>query len=209
MGMANNASMTIKKITLYYADWCGHCHRFLPEWYKLKNIYNKYKNEIAEQQHIEIMLDEYMADTSKWNELDEKIKEKINGYPTIHINYGEITEYNGERTALNILKTLLSGLFSEQNINSDLVKKIKEDSEKSDYKEIIGLVSLASSGDKKISESKSLMNEISNIANNLHAKHKDKLQNAGNLSNKTGYYYKMMKYIKKCQQANIMLPDDL
>ena len=34
-------------VTLYYADWCGHCNDFKPEWKKLnENISNlKKKNK--------------------------------------------------------------------------------------------------------------------------------------------------------------------
>jgi len=38
----NNGIYSSKKygsLTLYYADWCGACKRFMPEWNKLKSLY--------------------------------------------------------------------------------------------------------------------------------------------------------------------------
>ena len=29
------------KITLYHADWCGHCKRFKPTWEALKGVFKK------------------------------------------------------------------------------------------------------------------------------------------------------------------------
>ena len=33
------------KVILYYAEWCGHCQRFKPEWAKLKEELEKRKSE--------------------------------------------------------------------------------------------------------------------------------------------------------------------
>ena len=29
------------EVVLYYADWCPHCHNFMPEWQKLTQMLNK------------------------------------------------------------------------------------------------------------------------------------------------------------------------
>lgn len=71
-----------KQVILYYADWCGHCKQFKPEWEKFKKIA---KN---------VTTKEFTCDNNK-NGCD-----KIKGYPTIIIlNNGKRIEYEGERTA--------------------------------------------------------------------------------------------------------------
>lgn len=68
------------EITLYYADWCGHCVSFKPEWEKLNKNINKIQKKFK---NIDISL----------NKLNDKEIEKIgsgkingnaiNGFPTI------------------------------------------------------------------------------------------------------------------------------
>lgn len=70
------------KITLYYADWCGHCVNFKPEWNKFKEHILKIKKR---NKDIEIFTKEYEDD-----ELQKKGGGKINGkdiqgYPTVKI----------------------------------------------------------------------------------------------------------------------------
>lgn len=73
-----------KWIVLYYADWCGFCHSFLPVWKefeKQKSKTNKIKIE--------------MKDFSKLNYNPE-----IEGYPTVHLyNDGKLIKvFKNERT---------------------------------------------------------------------------------------------------------------
>jgi len=86
--------MSKTMVTLYFAKWCGHCNDFKPEWEKLKN--SKIGVEFAEYEE---------------GKDDDKITDaNIQGYPTIKINKGgKIEEYNGNRTADDIIFYLKNG----------------------------------------------------------------------------------------------------
>jgi thiol-disulfide isomerase/thioredoxin len=89
--------MSNTKITLYYADWCGHCKSFKPTWNALKNIFDKHN----------ITYNEY--EDSK----DEAIIEKANisGFPTIMIEKeGSEYQYNGDRSANSIIHEVLPNI---------------------------------------------------------------------------------------------------
>jgi thiol-disulfide isomerase/thioredoxin len=80
-------------LTLYYADWCPHCHTLLPIWKKLGSEYKG----------IQIIA------------LEEKqTKFKVDGYPTIIFRNGKTMEkYEGERTRVGILNYLKNKLRSK------------------------------------------------------------------------------------------------
>jgi len=80
-------SVTVK---LYYADWCGHCIKFKPEWEKFKGIADKNG----------VKTEEYEADKDK-----QKIEEaNVSGFPTIKIEIsGNKEDYEGPRTAEAIM----------------------------------------------------------------------------------------------------------
>lgn len=97
--------MTVTKITLYYADWCGHCKTFKPVWNELK--------EYVKEHNIPLKLEEY--ESSK----DKAVVDKagIKGYPTILVEETtkKVYEYNGERSSV---KKILDHLNIQTN-NSD------------------------------------------------------------------------------------------
>jgi thiol-disulfide isomerase/thioredoxin len=97
-------NVTEKNITLYYADWCSHCVTFKPEWFKLKKVYQKRKQEILDKYKIKLVIDEYESDSDP-----QKINEaQVDGFPTIRITYNDkIDNYIGPRTALGLLKKVL------------------------------------------------------------------------------------------------------
>lgn len=69
------------KVVLYYANWCPHCHNFMPEWNKLIKMLNN--NGIKTEQY------DYVKNPSPAD------KEKIGGFPTIKLFYkGKSTELN-------------------------------------------------------------------------------------------------------------------
>ena len=81
------------KVELFYADWCGHCQRFKPEWAKLKKMLEDNGMKWAEY--------ESEKDGNKMEE------ENIRGYPTIKITINSNKqEYDGMRNALAILDAI-------------------------------------------------------------------------------------------------------
>ena len=77
-------------LTLYWAEWCPHCHDMMPEWKKLGSAYKGIKIEALEQ---------------------KKTKVKVDGYPTIIFRSGNKKEiYEGPRTKSAIIKFLKNKL---------------------------------------------------------------------------------------------------
>jgi thiol-disulfide isomerase/thioredoxin len=71
-----------QKVTIYYADWCGHCKQALPEFKKARQMSNE----------IELI---------ESNNFSTSDKEKVDSYPTIIRADG--VKYNGQRTAKDIV----------------------------------------------------------------------------------------------------------
>ena len=86
----------MSQITLYYANWCGHCQQFKPEWSKVVQKARKNGIKTAEYEH---------------GKNPDKIKEAdIRGFPTIRIAKGGSSfDYDGERIADKIIEVALSG----------------------------------------------------------------------------------------------------
>ena len=74
------------KLYFFYADWCGYCKKFKPEWEKLKA-----------EPNLGVQLEE--VDCS--NEAPALAKEyDVKGFPTlILLNDGNKVTYEGERSA--------------------------------------------------------------------------------------------------------------
>lgn len=81
------------KVTLYHANWCGHCKNFLPQWNALTNFLEKHNIDYAD------------FEDSKNSDVIEQ--QNIQAFPTIKIskNNNEY-EYNGERTVDAIINEL-------------------------------------------------------------------------------------------------------
>jgi len=100
------------EITLYFADWCGHCVDFKPEWKKFKENISECQDKYKK---IRINATEYEHETLS-REGGGKINNmEIDGYPTIkirlsHKNKGE-KEYNydkyGKRDAQSMTDFLM------------------------------------------------------------------------------------------------------
>lgn len=92
------------KITLFHADWCGHCHSFMPTWKGM--ISDKLANE-------NILFEEY--ESGSMDTLSKKDRtingRSIEGFPTIKIaiNDNEF-EYSGDRTPSGIYSFILKKL---------------------------------------------------------------------------------------------------
>lgn len=89
-------SSSDNEILFFYADWCGHCKHFKPEW-------NKFE-EWAKINNIKCR----SINGENYNELTTKYK--IEGYPTVlkvNSNGDLIEEFYGDRT-LDGLKSFCS-----------------------------------------------------------------------------------------------------
>jgi len=85
--------MSPVKITLYHANWCGHCKNFIPQWNALTKFFDEHN----------ISYDDF-EDKRNSNEIQEA---GIQGFPTIRINKnGNEYDYNGPRTADAIINEL-------------------------------------------------------------------------------------------------------
>ena len=88
--------------TLFYAEWCGHCKVFKPEW-------SKFKEMVSVQKGASNIIVEDFED-SKLPQGGAKIQNKdIRGYPTVKITVtsnGKSTEYeyNGKRNAKELFQ---------------------------------------------------------------------------------------------------------
>jgi glutaredoxin len=79
------------RVILYFAEWCGHCKTFKPEWKKLMQELDK---KGIKYKDYEDSRDEAIIQSAG-----------VKGYPTIKID-GK--EYNGTRTAIAIMEYLFS-----------------------------------------------------------------------------------------------------
>jgi len=82
-------------IVLFYADWCGHCQQFKPEWERMKSLMPSNLNS---------------AEIESSNISNMSNPPQVQGFPTIkmyrdNLNIGD---YEGNRTAEAILKNLKS-----------------------------------------------------------------------------------------------------
>lgn len=81
------------KITLYHANWCGHCKNFMPQWDALTKLLDKHNISYE--------------DFEDARDGDEINKANIVGFPTIRITKDDNHyEYNGERSVDGILNEL-------------------------------------------------------------------------------------------------------
>ena len=89
--------------TMYYADWCPHCHRAKPEFDKLGTI-QTIGGKKVEMRAVE-------ADANP-----QEIKAKnISGYPTFHLYDGKgvlLEEYKGDRS-LEAFQSFLAGALKK------------------------------------------------------------------------------------------------
>lgn len=92
------------QITLYYANWCGACHVFIPIWEEFKEEIKRMKQlKNKNGDKIKLIVREYeeSKDRPKFDAAN------IQSYPTIKIiKDGKTTEFNSERTIENLMKSL-------------------------------------------------------------------------------------------------------
>jgi thiol-disulfide isomerase/thioredoxin len=100
-------------ITLFHADWCGHCVNFMPTFEAMKN--NKQANmNIGFNKVSDIELANLQKNKRQINGVD------IEGFPTIKIDIqGNTYNYMGERTQEKIYNFILDKLESSNNVNTN------------------------------------------------------------------------------------------
>jgi thiol-disulfide isomerase/thioredoxin len=86
---------------LFYADWCGHCQSFKPE-------YQKFARKA-------VFIDVFLVNVDTNKQLLSNIEQsnspfKISGFPTIWMyKHGNLVgEYSGNRTVKDLLQTAMS-----------------------------------------------------------------------------------------------------
>ncbi len=89
----NNKPFTLY---LFYADWCGHCKSFKPEWTKVEN-------KLADSHLITKKIN---GDSNQKEDLELIKKYNVQGFPTIIFSLPDDTSfmYNGARTSDDLLK---------------------------------------------------------------------------------------------------------
>jgi protein disulfide-isomerase A1 len=98
----------MSKVTLYHANWCGHCVQFQPEWRKIKNELDKKG----------IMHEEY-EETSNKSIME---KNQINGYPTIRITKnGKTSDYKGQRNMASIVAAVTGQKETRPHVGGGMV----------------------------------------------------------------------------------------
>ena len=84
-------------IVFFYAEWCGHCKRFKPEW-------NKFKKKMNGKRVNGTIL--VVMECS--SEEEEKVQEyDVNGFPTLKLldaNGQEIKEFSGQRNTNSLVE---------------------------------------------------------------------------------------------------------
>ena len=93
------------KVSLFYADWCGHCKTFKPTWELLKKDFehNGVEYEEFESENTQAMKDN-----------------QIGGFPTIKISHnGKTEDYNGPRGREEILIYLKNLQATQTGGNND------------------------------------------------------------------------------------------
>jgi len=93
----------VLNITLFYADWCGHCKRFMKEtWGQLKEKFGSNKDVQLNQ----------IDCTNVKSAIETPAGKSIEGFPTVILNYKDKDgkyieeEYNGPRS-LDVMSSII------------------------------------------------------------------------------------------------------
>ena len=90
----------VKTLELYYANWCGHCTSYKPEWEAITKVLNKNNIKTAQYEH-----GKYKAKMEK---------DGINSYPTLIY-----TDANGQKEIISDRSS--AGIFDKLNITPSML----------------------------------------------------------------------------------------
>ena len=95
----NNLIKRVPSIVLFYADWCGHCNNFKPEWKKFERL--------ARQQHKDNDFMLARVNHSYINEIDGY--SSVDGYPTIYhlVNGKHNKNFSNNRDVNGLIEFLM------------------------------------------------------------------------------------------------------
>jgi len=94
------------KITLFHANWCGHCVKFMPVWEKMKEDENATKNIDFEQYEESSIKD--LPDSVR---IADGVDVRTKGWPTLKISVnGDEHFYEGSHKARDIYKFIIGQL---------------------------------------------------------------------------------------------------
>jgi len=86
------------QLVLFYADWCGHCKKLMPEW-------DKAADEVNKKDKPRMIKVDVGGKEAAQQELVKKYG--VDGYPTIILfKDGQWNAYNGDRTKAALLSAL-------------------------------------------------------------------------------------------------------
>jgi thiol-disulfide isomerase/thioredoxin len=94
LGKTEKFSEDAKKVYFIYADWCGHCTRFKPEWQKFEKACSGNGIE-AKSLNVD--------DTTNTKFIESN---DVSSFPTVLVTKGngEKIKYEGERTSDDLIK---------------------------------------------------------------------------------------------------------
>lgn len=123
-----NCMRSGKVCVLFYADLCGYCQQFKPEWSKLKEMHTI--NNVSNYHLADIEAVAINALKARMKDMSQMIE--VSGYPTISFydNGKKVQDYNGERTAVSVMDQLNSVLNNSTKNDKKLLNHKKNNNYK-------------------------------------------------------------------------------
>jgi thiol-disulfide isomerase/thioredoxin len=127
-------------ITLYHAEWCGHCKIFKPIWKDLKKKVIELKKDGTLETHgINNIIFKDFTDSQIQGK--PEIEKQVNGFPTIVVtNNGKNIKYDGKRTVDDILQFIYdSNVLAMTLTESENNEKPTMVDQNNDFREMVAV----------------------------------------------------------------------